>query len=143
MAFSRPTPSPRHPVRDSFASPCYASAMLRRAQLLLNKVGLLAAILFALVAVLPATAAVACADAAPASAESSAAPVAPPCEDPACERCAVVCGHGCCHAPHVASPRTDVPALGLPATTHDALSWTSSPGAPIRAADGLERPPRV
>jgi len=117
--------------------------MLRRAQLLLNKVGLLAAILFALVAVLPATAAVACADAAPAPAESSATPVAPPCEDPACEHCAVVCGHGCCHAPHAASPRTDAPALPRRPESHDALRWASSPGAPLQAAWGLERPPRV
>jgi hypothetical protein len=134
----------RHPVRDSFAVPCYASLMLRRAQTLLNKVGLLAALLFALVAVLPATAAVVCADEAPASASAAtAAPASAPCEDPACEHCAVVCGHGCCHAPHAASPRTDAPALTLPTTTHDALGWVSSPGAPVQAADGLERPPRV
>lgn len=117
--------------------------MLRRAQLLLNKVGLLAAILFALVAVLPATAAVACADQAPVAAEASMAPAAPPCEDPACEHCAIVCGHGCCHAPHAASPHTAAPLLGLPTATHDALTWASSPGAPIQAAYGLERPPRV
>jgi hypothetical protein len=113
--------------------------MLRRAQTLLNKVGLLAAILFALVAVMPATAAVACADEAPASSSQSSAP----CEDPACEHCAIVCGHGCCHAPHAASPHTAAPLLSLPTATHDALSWASSPGAPIQAADGLERPPRV
>lgn len=115
--------------------------MLRRAQLLLNKVGLLAALLFALVAVLPATAAVACADQAPASAAST--PASAPCEDPACEHCAIVCGHGCCHAPHAASPHTSAPLLSLPTTTHDALTWASSPGAPLQAARGLERPPRV
>lgn len=113
--------------------------MLRRAQTLLNKVGLLAAILFALVAVMPATAAVACADNAPAAAESSSAP----CEDPACEHCAIVCGHGCCHAPHAASPHTAAPLLSLRVTRHDAVRWASSPGAPAQAADGLERPPRV
>jgi hypothetical protein len=114
--------------------------MLRRAQTLLNKVGLLAAILFALVAVLPATAAVACADETPPAAASGAVA---PCQDPACEHCAIVCGHGCCHAPHAASPHTAAPALSLPTATHDALDWASSPGAPIQAADGLERPPRV
>lgn len=117
--------------------------MFRRAQTLLNKIGLLAAILFALVAVMPATAAVACADNAPPAAESSAAPASAPCEDPACEHCAIVCGHGCCHAPHAASPRTDAPVLSLPVATHDAVRWASSPGAPVQAADGLERPPRV
>ena len=116
--------------------------MLRRAHLLLNKVGLLAALLFALVAVLPATAAVACADTAPASA-ASAAPVSAPCEDPACEHCAIVCGHGCCHAPHAASPHTAAPMLSLPGQSHDAVRWASSPGAPRQAAFGLERPPRV
>lgn len=133
----------RHPVRDSFAVACYVRLMLRRAQTLLNKVGLLAALLFALVAVLPATAAVACVDDVPPPAASTAAPASAPCEDPACEHCAVVCGHGCCHAPHAASPHTAAPALSLPTTTHDALSWVSSPGAPIQAADGPERPPRV
>lgn len=115
--------------------------MLRRAQLLLNKVGILAALLFALVAVLPATAAGACADEAPASAAST--QTSAPCEDPACEHCAIVCGHGCCHAPHAASPHTSAPMLSLPTTTHDALTWASSPGAPVQAAYGLERPPRV
>jgi hypothetical protein len=121
--------------------------MLRRAQLLLNKVGLLAALLFAVVAVMPASAAVACVEPVEAPVQAvqvqTAAPASAPCDDPACEHCAVVCGHGCCHAPHAASPRTDAPALSLPTTTHDALTWASSPGAPVQAAWGLERPPRV
>jgi len=115
--------------------------MLRRAQTLLNKVGLLAALLFALVAVMPATAAVACADQAPASAASVQSSA--PCEDPACEHCAIVCGHGCCHAPHAASPHTAAPMLSLPTQSPDAVRWASSPGAPRQAAFGLERPPRV
>lgn len=121
--------------------------MLRRAQLLLNKVGLLAALLFAVVAVMPASAAVACVEPAQASAAVDQAPAvtppAPPCEDPACEHCVGACGHGCCHAPHVASPHTTPAALPLLAETHDALRWASSPGAPLQAAFGLERPPRV
>lgn len=134
----------RHPARDSVASPCYASAMLRRAQLLLNRIGLLAVMLFAMGAVWPAAAAVACVEPAEASAQAEVAtPASAPCEDPACEHCVGVCGHGCCHAPHVASPHTSAPALPQGPESHDALSWASSPGAPLQAAYGLERPPRV
>lgn len=121
--------------------------MLRRAQRLLNRVGLLAVLLFAVVAVMPATAAVACVEPAEASVQTaqvqSAAPLSAPCEDPACEHCVGVCGHGCCHAPHVASPHTSAPALPQRTDRHDALTWASSPGAPLQAAYGLERPPRV
>lgn len=115
--------------------------MLRRAQTLLNKIGLLAALLFALVAVMPATAAVACADETPPAAAASGA--AAPCEDPACEHCVIVCGHGCCHAPHVAAPQPPAPDLPLPSERHGVSRWASSPGAPLQAAHGLERPPRV
>ncbi|WP_439471876.1 hypothetical protein [Brevundimonas sp.] len=121
--------------------------MLRRAQLLMNKLGLLAALLFAMGAVWPAAAAVACVEPVEASAQDlqaeAASPLAPPCEDPACEHCVGACGHGCCHAPHVASPHTSAPALPQGSASHDALSWASSPGAPLQAAYGLERPPRV
>jgi len=114
--------------------------MLRRPQNLLNKVGLLAALLFALVAVMPATAAVACADETPPAAGAGAAA---PCEDPACEHCVIVCGHGCCHAPHAAAPQSPPPTLPLPSERHGVSGWASSPGAPLQAAYGLERPPRV
>jgi hypothetical protein len=125
--------------------------MLRRAQLLMNKVGLLAVLLFAMGAVWPAAAAVACAEPAEASIQAvqapatstTASPLAPPCEDPACEHCVGACGHGCCHAPHVASPHTPAAPLGLMAQSHDALGWASSTAAPLQAPDGLERPPRV
>lgn len=121
--------------------------MLRRAQLLMNKLGLLAVLLFAIGAVWPAAAAVACVEPVEASIQAvqaeAASPFAPPCEDPACEHCVGACGHGCCHAPHVASPHTPATALNLMAQSHDALRWASSPGAPVQAAYGLERPPRV
>lgn len=121
--------------------------MLRRAQLLMNKIGLLVVILFAMGAVWPAAAAVACVEPVEASIQAvqaeTASPLAPPCEDPACEHCVGACGHGCCHAPHVASPHTSAPALLQWAEQHEALTWTSTPGAPLQAAYGLERPPRV
>ena len=114
--------------------------MLRRAQTLLNKVGLLAALLFALVAVMPATAAVACADETP---PAAAARAAAPCGDPACGHCVIRSGHGCCHAPHAAAPQSPPPTLPLPNERHGVSRWASSPGAPLQAAYGLERPPRV
>ncbi|WP_420472255.1 hypothetical protein [Brevundimonas sp. FT23042] len=121
--------------------------MLRRAQLLMNRLGLLAVMLFAMGAVWPASAAVACVEPVDPSVQAvqalAAAPLAPPCEDPACEHCIGACGHSCCHAPHVASPHAAVAPLDLLTLSHDALRWASSPGAPLQAAYGLERPPRV
>lgn len=121
--------------------------MLRRAQLLMNKVGLLAVLLFAMGAVWPAAAAVACVEPVEASIQAvqaqNASPLAPPCEDPACEHCVGACGHSCCHAPHVASPHTPAAPLGLMDQSHDALRWASSTAAPRLATDGLERPPRA
>ena len=121
--------------------------MLRRAQHLLNRIGLLAVMLFAVGAVWPAAAEVACVEPVEASIQAvqaeAVSPLAPPCEDPACEHCVGACGHGCCHAPHVASSHTSAPALPQWAEQHEALRWASSPGAPLQAAYGLERPPRV